>query len=153
MRPAVGRAAELAGSASTSASVSVSMWTRAWTMSGVKAVGLRTGVIAAAALAAAQLHQHADPGVLCPLRRLTGVPCPLCGSTTVFMQAGAGNWGAAVTANPFTVLAVLMLLLYPALTFDAPGRWKRLPLRARWILGVAVVAADWLWQLHRFNIL
>jgi hypothetical protein len=97
------------------------------------------------------VHQHADPGVLCPLRRLTGVPCPFCGSTTVFMEAGAGHWGAAVAANPLTVVAVAVFLLSPALAFDAPALWTRMPIRLRWILGAALLAASWLWQLHRFG--
>ena len=119
----------------------------------VKGAALRVGAAAVAALAAAQVHEHADPGVLCPLRRFTGIPCPFCGSTTVFMEAGAGHWGAAVTANPFTVVAVLGLLLSPVLAFDGLGFWNRLTPRGRWILGAVVLSASWLWQLHRFSVL
>jgi hypothetical protein len=118
-----------------------------------KGTGVRIGALALLAVAAAQVHQHADPGVLCPLRRLTGVPCPFCGSTTVFMEAGAGHWGAAVTANPFTVVAVFVFLLSPLLAFDAPALWTRTPVRLRWILGGTLLAASWLWQLHRFGFL
>jgi Protein of unknown function (DUF2752) len=124
-----------------------------WATRGATGAGLRFGVAAAAALAAAQVHDHADPGVLCPLRRFTGVPCPFCGSTTVFMQTGAGHWGGAVAANPFTVVAVLGLLLYPLFAAEALGFWNRMPRRLRWTLGAAVLSASWLWQLHRFGLL
>jgi len=116
-----------------------------------KGTAVRIGALSLLAVAAAAVHQHADPGVLCPLRRLTGVPCPFCGSTTVFMEAGAGHWGAAVAANPFTVVAVIVFLFSPAFGFDAPDRWTRLPVRLRWIAGAVVLGASWLWQLHRFG--
>jgi len=65
----------------------------------------RGGGAGVLALALAELHATDDPGVLCPLRRLTGVPCPVCGSTTVFMELGAGHPGAAIAANPVTATA------------------------------------------------
>lgn len=120
---------------------------------GLRGVALRCGAVAAAALALAQVHEHDDPGVLCPLRRFTGIPCPFCGSTTMFMQAGAGHWGAAVTANPFMLVAALGLLLYPVVGADAPQKWVRLPRQAQWTLGAAAFCVSWLWQLHRYSLL
>lgn len=111
----------------------------------------RLALTAVCSLGAAWVHTHHDPGVLCPLRRLTGVPCPICGSTTVFMEAGAGHWSAALTANPFTVVAALVFLVAPVLAVDPVRTWVRLPQAWRlWPLGI-VVAASWLWQLHRFG--
>ncbi|HEV2634266.1 MAG TPA: DUF2752 domain-containing protein [Actinocrinis sp.] len=124
-----------------------------WGGRGVRGAALRFGVAGVAALVAARVHERDDPGVLCPLRRFTGVPCPFCGSTTMFMQAGAGHWGAAVTANPFMLVAVVGLLLYPVLGAGLPGRWAGLPGWARWTLGAAAFCASWLWQLHRFSLL
>jgi hypothetical protein len=66
------------------------------------------------ALVAAAVQAHDNPGVLCPLRRFTGVPCPGCGSTSVFMDLGAGHVGAAIAANPVTVLVGLGLLFAPS---------------------------------------
>ena len=126
-------------------------WT--WRGRGVKSVALRVGVTAVVALAAAQVHQHDDPGALCPLRRFTGIPCPFCGSTTVFMEAGTGHLGAAVTANPFTVVAALGFLFFPSFAADLPARFARLPNSTRWVLGGVVLCASWLWQMHRFNLL
>lgn len=112
---------------------------------------LRFGAVAVASVAAAWVHQNHDPGALCPLRRLTGVPCPFCGSTTVFMEAGAGHWGAALTANPVTVVAALVFLAAPLLAFDPMVTLSRLPSSWRWVGGAVVLAGSWLWQLHRFG--
>ncbi|WP_371481099.1 DUF2752 domain-containing protein [Kitasatospora sp. NBC_00315] len=103
---------------------------------------------AAAALAVGQLHDAHDPGVLCPLRLFTGVPCPGCGSTTVFIEAGHGHLLAALAANPVTVLAGLGLLFAPL----GPGRWWwRLSDNRRSTLIGSALALSWVWQLHRFG--
>ncbi len=39
----------------------------------------------------------------CPLRTLTGVPCPLCGMTTAATGLASGDLGAALAANPFVL--------------------------------------------------
>lgn len=115
--------------------------------------GARLAATAAASVAAAWVHQNHDPGALCPLRRLTGVPCPLCGSTTVFMEAGAGHWGAALLANPLTVVAALVFLAAPLLALDPVVRIAGLPERVRWAGFAVLLAGSWLWQLHRYAFL
>jgi hypothetical protein len=110
---------------------------------------LRCVLAAGAALAVATLHDVHDPGVLCPLRRLTGVPCPLCGSTTVFIEAGHGHWLAALAANPVTVVGALCLLTAP---LGGGARWWALSERQRTgVLGVAL-AVSWAWQLNRLGV-
>lgn len=113
-------------------------------------VVLRAAVVAAAALGAAWIHQHHDPGVLCLLRRFTGVPCPFCGGTTVFIELGSGDLLGALAANPVVLLGTFGVVTAPVRLGDF---WWRLSSRARnWILGTAVALA-WLWQLHRFGFL
>ncbi|GAA1954746.1 DUF2752 domain-containing protein [Kitasatospora viridis] len=110
---------------------------------------LRLLLAAGAAAGVAVLHDAHDPGVLCPLRRLTGIPCPACGSTTVFIEAGHGHWLAALTANPVTVLAVLGLLTAPLGTGE---RWWRLTARRRTAVIAAALATAWVWQLNRLGV-
>jgi hypothetical protein len=112
---------------------------------------LRLGVVALSSVAAAWVHQDHDPGALCPLRRLTGVPCPFCGSTTVFMEAGAGHWSAALAANPVTVVAALVFLAAPLLAIDPIMSLLRVPPKTLWIAGSVPMAASWLWELYRFG--
>jgi hypothetical protein len=111
----------------------------------------RLGLAATCSLGAAWIHEHHDPGALCPLRRLTGIPCPVCGSTTVFMEAGAGHWTAALAANPFTVLAFIVFLAAPLTLIDPVASWANLPARRRNVLLAAVLTFSWVWQLHRFG--
>ncbi|MGW4897007.1 DUF2752 domain-containing protein [Kitasatospora sp. NPDC004240] len=116
---------------------------------GLLRVMLRGFVAATAAVTVSRLHDAADPGVLCPLRLLTGVPCPGCGSTTVFIEAGHGSWGAALAANPVTAVAVTALLLAP---LGLGRRWWDAPAGRRGALVAAGLAAAWVWELHRLGI-
>ena len=102
------------------------------------------------ALVAAAVQAHDNPGVLCPLRRFTGVPCPGCGSTSVFMDLGSGHVGAAIAANPVTVLVGLGLLFAPL--GGGAWWWRQTSRRQNAIIWTAA-AVSWVWQLHRFGFL
>jgi Protein of unknown function (DUF2752) len=117
---------------------------------GPTGVLVRAAAVGLASIAVAWLHAAHDPGVLCPLRRLTGIPCPLCGSTTVFIEAGSGSLRGAFLANPVTFLAAAGLIVAPL----GPGRWWwRAPYRFRHALVLAAIVTAWTWQLARFDFL
>ena len=48
--------------------------------------------------------------VLCPLRAVTGVPCPSCGLTRALAHLERGHWAEAVRFHPFSPLVFLLLL-------------------------------------------
>ena len=85
------------------------------------------------------------PGIACPLRRLTGVPCPLCGMTTSVEATLRLHLREAAAANPAGVAAVaaavLLLVLRP--------RHLRVPS----LLVPVLLLAMWLFELHRFTFL
>ncbi|MCC9310522.1 DUF2752 domain-containing protein [Kitasatospora sp. RB6PN24] len=110
---------------------------------------LRCLLAATAAVGVAVLHDVHDPGVLCPLRRFTGIPCPACGSTTVFIEAGHAHWSAALTANPVTVIAVLGLLTAP---LGSGARWWALTSRRRSAVIATALVVAWVWQLNRLGV-
>ncbi|WP_019631803.1 DUF2752 domain-containing protein [Actinomadura atramentaria] len=117
---------------------------------GPKGVVLRVTAMAVAALAVGWIHRVNDPGVLCPMRAITGIPCPLCGGTTVFIEMGSGHPVRAVLANPVALAGVVGIAVAP---LGAGGRWWALRPRTRaWILGGALVASE-LWQLARLGLL
>jgi hypothetical protein len=84
-------------------------------------------------------------GLPCPLRTLTGVPCPLCGMSTSVEETVRLDLGDALAANPAGIVFVAVAL---ALLVRRPARlFVPLPLAA------LSLAAMWVFELHRFSIL
>jgi hypothetical protein len=100
------------------------------------------------------------PGLPCPLRTLTGVPCPFCGMTTATVAISHGRWGSAAAASPlvYPVAALVagtipVLLARSAGWAPGPRPWpEAVRRRTRWAVAV-LIALSWLFQLHRFGFL
>lgn len=84
-------------------------------------------------------------GVTCPLRRLTGIPCPLCGMTTSVIATVDLRIYDALAANPGGVVAVVVAV---ALLVRRPA-----VLSVRQWPALAGLAALWLFELNRFGFL
>jgi hypothetical protein len=82
------------------------------------------------------------PGITCPLRALTGVPCPFCGTTTSCRELLQMDIPASFLANPVGILTIA------ALFFIAFAR--RPHLRVPVLLLIGLPAVLWVFQLHRF---
>lgn len=127
--------------------VRVSRWPRPpfWAMAVV--VGY-LGLVGLSVLISHVRHQNV---MLCHVHRLTGYPCPTCGTTRMVMAALAGDPGAAFLYNPFmatVLIAALALLLYRVL-FKRKIVWitKRGD-AARWaIVFVVALLANWCYVL------
>ena len=83
----------------------------------------------------------------CPLRALTGVPCPLCGSTRGVMAAVHGHLGHAIELNPASLL-VLGLAAVLVLGWALGWRVERIRIPV-WCI-VAVFALLWSYQLFKY---
>ena len=105
----------------------------------LRAAGL---VVLAAAALLERMPEHEL--LACPLRSLTGIPCPLCGMSTSVEASVRLHVGDALAANPAgvaaVVAAVLLLLLRPA------------RLRIPAALPPLTLAGLWLFELHRFSV-
>jgi len=120
------------------------------------------GLAGLGAAGAAAAYQAALGGeglwLPCPLRTITGIPCPLCGMTTAATALASGDLGGALTANPFVlVLAGFTLVMAVLMAARAMGRlappaqWPESRRRqSYWVVGV-LAAASWAFQLHRFG--
>jgi uncharacterized protein DUF2752 len=101
------------------------------------------GFMLAAAVALPLVPGH--PALLCPLRTLTGVPCPLCGMTTSVEATVHLRVGDAFAANPAGILlvavAVVLLVRRPS--------FVRVPMN----LVMVALALMWAFELHRFGFL
>ena len=104
---------------------------------------LAGGAMLAAGLALPVLP--GNPSLHCPLRALTGLPCPLCGLSTSVEETVRLHLGDAVAANPLGVLLVLVAL---ALLVLRPA-----PLALPRAVIPTVLAASWLFELRRFSFL
>jgi hypothetical protein len=84
------------------------------------------------------------PGVTCPLRASTGIPCPLCGLTTSVRATLRLDVAEAVGLNPgglvATAAAGLLLTRRTRITLPAAA----LPI---------LIACLWVFQLFRFDLL
>jgi hypothetical protein len=94
----------------------------------------------------------------CPLRTLTGIPCPLCGMTTAATGLAAGDLGAAVAANPFVLLLAGFTLVMAVLMagraigrLGPPAQWPASRRRQSYVVASVLGAASWAFQLHRFG--
>jgi hypothetical protein len=116
----------------------------------VGTVTVRVATMTAMALAVAVAHDLHDPGVLCLVRRLTGIPCPFCGGTTVFIELGSGHPVQALVANPLVFVGAVVFAVAP---LGLGARWWAVASRVRaWILGTALAVSE-IWQLVRLGIL
>jgi uncharacterized protein DUF2752 len=82
-------------------------------------------------------------GPPCPLRTLTGVPCPFCGMTRSVTAVVHGHLASSLALNPAGILAVLLAVF---LLFA--WRVRRITY-ATWLVPV-VLGSMWAYQLFKY---
>lgn len=81
------------------------------------------------------------PPIACPMRAITGIPCPLCGMTRACVAAVQGHLGTSLAFNPAGVLVVLAAIV----ALVRPQWLSRVRVSA-WAVLVAV-GALWVWNI------
>ncbi|WP_377325957.1 DUF2752 domain-containing protein [Pimelobacter simplex] len=91
--------------------------------------------------------EHIEDGpVICPFRRLTGLPCPGCGLTRSWVYLSHGWWRDGIAANPFGIVLALVVVALAVAVVRARVRRTPPPSLDRLVrrpLAIAVLAA-WL---------
>lgn len=96
----------------------------------------------------------------CPLREVTGIPCPTCGGSHALVALARGDLRAALGANPALcgfALAFAVAVLWAALALAVPPLRVGVQLGPRerrttgWLAVLGIVAA-WAYQVWRVNI-
>lgn len=93
--------------------------------------------------------------ILCPLRAITGVPCPFCGMTTGTLALARGDMVGSIAANPAAIVLVVAVLLafVPVSARRALAAiGATVPRPPPWLVWV-MLAPLWLWQLARFGLI
>ena len=79
----------------------------------------------------------------CPLKTITGIPCPMCGMTRGVTALVHGDFARALLMNPASFVAVALALL-----LLVQWRTKRVVVPV-WLI-VTVLACMWAWQLFKY---
>jgi hypothetical protein len=98
------------------------------------------GMLAAAAVRPMLPVEVVPP---CPLRTLTGVPCPLCGMTRGVTAAVHGQIGHALFLNPGSIAAVILAIVLLV-------SWRTRSVTVRVWMVVAVLGLLWSWNLFKY---
>jgi hypothetical protein len=79
----------------------------------------------------------------CPLRTVTGIPCPMCGMTRGVTSLVHGDVAQALLMNPASFAAVALAIL-----LFVQWRTKRVVIPV-WLI-VTALAVMWTWQLFKY---
>ena len=94
----------------------------------------------------------------CPLRDITGFPCPTCGGTQTATHVVQGHWWSALQANPMVLLlgvAYVLAAVYAGLATLIPSWRRSLQLtahekRTARLLAVLLLFLNWAWLVYRY---
>jgi hypothetical protein len=100
----------------------------------------RAGAAALLGLAVVWPRLPVHPPLACPLRTMTGIPCPLCGATRAVVALAHGHVLDSMRFNPAGIVVVLL-----ALALVAGVRVDRLRV-APWVL-ISLAALLWAWNI------
>jgi hypothetical protein len=81
------------------------------------------------------------PPFACPLRSVTGIPCPFCGMTRAVVAAAHGHLGASLAFNPggIFVLALAVVVIF------RPASLARLQVPTGSLF--SILALLWVWNI------
>jgi Protein of unknown function (DUF2752) len=100
----------------------------------------RTGAAAMLGLALVWPRLPVHPPIACPLRTLTGVPCPMCGMTRAVVALVHGHVLDSLRFNPAGIAVAII-----AIALIAGFRIERIQIPP-WVL-IVLAALLWAWNI------
>jgi len=100
---------------------------------------------------------------LCLFKRVTGLPCPSCGTTRSVLSISHFHFSDAIYYNPIGFIIALALCVLPFWilvdTIRRTGTFHKFYLNAeqvvrkKWIaaLLVSLVACNWVWNIYKYS--
>ena len=97
----------------------------------------------------------------CPIKYITGIPCPSCGSTRSLVALAQGHFTEALLINPLGLFAAAVMLTFPLwLLYDVVFKKDTLyksfkvfenTLKIKWvaITFTVLIAANWAWNIYK----
>ena len=104
--------------------------------------------------------ENFEPGV-CLFKRITGIPCPSCGSTRSVLSILNGDFIGVLLWNPFGLIILSILVLAPLwILYDVVGQKDsffqfyiraEIFLRRKWIAIplILLVILNWIWNIYK----
>lgn len=98
---------------------------------------------------------------ICPIKNVTGYPCPSCGSTRSVMHLFHGDISMALRTNPIGVILFLGLILCPPwIAFDLISGKRGLyafylkveefvRIKAVAVILIILIAINWIWNFYK----
>ncbi|UCD76529.1 MAG: DUF2752 domain-containing protein [Phycisphaerales bacterium] len=94
-----------------------------------------------------------SPPSLCLFHRVTGLPCPTCGTTRMVLALGQGRPVDALLLNPLTFAALMLAVIWLVLRLGFGRRWSpgfgAIGRRRAWIVVTVVFLSNWAYLIWR----
>lgn len=104
-------------------------------------------------------NEEGEGLVVCPIKRVTSLPCPSCGVTRSVIQLFQGNFYKAMMINPLGYIVALVLLVAPfwilldvlyrrSSLFQVYRHAERVLIQRRYaiLLGMLILL-NWIWNI------
>lgn len=108
-----------------------------------------------------QISKGRSGPVFCPIKSVTTLPCPSCGSTRSILEIMHGNYLDALLVNPLGYISLLGVIITPIwIIYDLISKKETLYLsfrktenylKKRYIAIplIVLIVANWLWNINK----